>query len=57
MLLAVYKCQMCGERFEVELIDRDDPDERYMHGSSPRCKSCQSIRLELVDKRRCVKPR
>ena len=25
MVIKIFKCQMCGNRFEVEVFDRDDP--------------------------------
>ena len=28
MVIKLVKCQMCGHRFEVEVLDHDDPDDR-----------------------------
>ncbi len=28
MIVVEMKCGMCGRRFEIDLVDRQDPDER-----------------------------
>lgn len=50
MIVVRMKCQMCGERFEAELLDRDDPRERYTPGSPVRCPRCQSTRVETIQR-------
>ena len=48
MIVVQMKCQMCGERFEAKLLDRDDPKERSIIGSPVRCPRCNSERVETV---------
>jgi DNA-directed RNA polymerase subunit RPC12/RpoP len=55
MLLATLKCQMCGNKFEMEVIDRDDPDERHRQGDRIRCTKCNSDQVEVLQKRRAAR--
>jgi DNA-directed RNA polymerase subunit RPC12/RpoP len=48
MIVFEMKCQMCGQRFEVELLDRDDPEERNTRGFPARCPKCSSPEIEKV---------
>lgn len=48
MIIAQLKCQMCGERFEAKLLDRDDPAERARAGSPVRCPRCNSHYIETL---------
>lgn len=48
MIVGEMKCQMCGRRFEVELLDREDPRERHMPGAPVRCPNCNSQQVEKV---------
>jgi len=47
MVVAVLKRQMCGNEFEAEMLDRDDPNERYRHGTRIRCPRCSSTEIEV----------
>ncbi len=48
MLLKLFKCQMCGFRFENEVLDRNDPQEKNTPGSPICCDQCGSPRVEPV---------
>lgn len=48
MVVAEMKCQMCGKHFETQMLDRDDPNERYRTGSPVRCPKCSSVEIELL---------
>lgn len=48
MFIAQMLCQLCGERFEVKLLDRDDPRERNVVGSPVRCPKCNSSYVETI---------
>ena len=48
MVVAVLKCQMCGTKFEAEMLDRDDPNERHRQGSPIRCPRCKSTEIEAI---------
>jgi DNA-directed RNA polymerase subunit RPC12/RpoP len=52
MIVVVMKCGMCGNRFKIELLNREDPNERHVRGQAPRCPNCGSPRVEIVDKLR-----
>ncbi len=51
MLLALFKCQMCGKQFEIPVLDQNDPNERYRRGDSVRCPECNSREVEVLRKR------
>lgn len=48
MLIREMKCGMCGRRFEVEVLDRDDPKEKQVRGYPVRCPDCHSNMIEKV---------
>jgi len=48
MILVEMKCGMCGHRFEVKLIDRDDPREENLRGSPIRCEKCRHSNVEVT---------
>jgi len=48
MVIELMKCGMCGEKFEVELLDRNDPREKNIIGQSVRCPKCNSTFVEAV---------
>lgn len=48
MIVKLFKCQMCGERFEVECLDRQDPRERHVQGCQITCPKCHSPSVEEV---------
>jgi len=48
MVVLEMKCQMCGKRFEVEALDRDDPEERRAQGSPINCPNCGSYEIEKI---------
>lgn len=48
MIIGEMKCQMCDQRFEVEMLDREDPRERHMPGVPVRCPNCKSAMVEKV---------
>lgn len=48
MVVAQLKCQICGARFEAEILDKDDPNERHRGGSPVRCPKCGRSEIELV---------
>lgn len=48
MVVSEMKCGMCGRRFEVEVLDRDDPRERHVQGVPVRCPNCNSGVVERV---------
>lgn len=52
MLLAQMKCGMCGNRFELKILDREDPKERYIPGSPIQCPRCHSEFVEKLEVRR-----
>jgi hypothetical protein len=59
MIIAEARCQICGHRFEVELLDRDDPAERCIAGGQLCCPrpNCRSREVEIVRKIRREKRR
>lgn len=46
MVISEMKCGMCGHRFELEILDRDDPKEKHVSGYPVRCPKCQSTTVE-----------
>lgn len=48
MLIKLFKCQMCGFRFEVEVLDREDPKERDSPGYPICCDKCRSRHVEEI---------
>jgi DNA-directed RNA polymerase subunit RPC12/RpoP len=48
MIVREMKCGMCGRRFEVEVLDRDDPKEKHVPGYPIRCPECHSGVVEKV---------
>jgi DNA-directed RNA polymerase subunit RPC12/RpoP len=48
MVVASFKCQMCGEHFQKEMFDKDDPNERDRHGSPIQCPKCNSREIEVL---------
>ncbi len=48
MLVKLFKCQMCGLRFEVEVYDRRDPKEKDIPGVPVCCDRCNSHRIEEI---------
>ncbi len=48
MVVNEMKCGMCGRRFEAEVLDREDPKERNVHGVPLRCPNCNSNLIEKV---------
>lgn len=46
MLIKLFICQMCGQHFEVKVLDRDDPNERRLPGQRVCCERCGSPRIE-----------
>ena len=48
MVVIEMKCQMCGHRFEVESLDREDPKERHIQGMPVRCTNCKSMQVEKI---------
>lgn len=48
MIVGELKCQMCGRRFEVEMLDREDPREQHVQGVPVQCPNCNSTRVEKV---------
>lgn len=54
MVVLKMKCQMCGKRFEVEALDREDPQERRVQGSRINCPNCGSYEIEKIQALRRV---
>lgn len=50
MIVCEMKCTMCGRRFELELLDRDDPRESDVPGVPPRCPDCKSTMVDRIRK-------
>jgi DNA-directed RNA polymerase subunit RPC12/RpoP len=48
MVVQEIRCSMCGNTFEAKVLDRDDPQERDVYGSSLRCPKCNSVMLNVV---------
>jgi len=48
MIVSEFKCGMCGHRFEVEVLDRQDPREKNVPGSPVRCPKCHNGVVERV---------
>lgn len=48
MVVNEMKCTMCGKRFEVEVLDREDPRERNVHGYPVLCPNCNSRFVETI---------
>jgi hypothetical protein len=48
MVLKLFKCQTCNNRFDAEVLDNDDPKERQIQGPPLRCPNCRSSRLEVL---------
>lgn len=42
MVVNEMKCGMCGHRFEIEVLDREDPKEKHIPGVPVRCPKCNS---------------
>lgn len=47
MLLVELLCQICGSRFEAEVLDRENPREQH-EGNPVRCPHCDSMRIERI---------
>lgn len=48
MVVCEMKCGMCGRRFEIEVLDRQDPKEKHLPGIPVRCPNCNSKMVEKV---------
>ena len=48
MVLQEFKCQHCNHRFEAEVLDDDEPQERNRRGSPLRCPVCNYSLLEIL---------
>ena len=48
MVVIEMKCQMCGRRFEAEVLDREDPKECHVQGAPIRCPNCKSTQVEKL---------
>ena len=48
MVVKEMKCSMCGHRFQAELLDREDPNERHVFGAPLRCPKCNSTMVEAI---------
>jgi len=48
MRIVEFHCQMCDRRFEVRLIEEDDPAERDLPAGRPRCKFCGSYQVDPI---------
>ncbi len=48
MIIGEMKCGMCGRRFEVDMLDREDLRERDVPGVPIRCPNCRSTMVEKV---------
>ena len=48
MVVSEMKRGMCGHRFEIELLDREDPKEKHFQGHPVRCPQCGSMTVETV---------
>jgi hypothetical protein len=57
MNLKMFLCQMCGHKFEVECVDRND--RRYLHlmPSPVTCPKCRRPRVEEIQSRSRVMAR
>ena len=55
MIVAEVKCQMCGFRFELEILDREDPEERFVRGSAITCPRCHKSETEVTRRIRKAK--
>lgn len=60
MLVVLVRCKTCGEEFEVQILDDDDPKERHLQGPPVRCRNprCRSSEIARVrDLRKAPRPR
>jgi NAD-dependent SIR2 family protein deacetylase len=48
MVVKTLLCQMCGQSFEAEVLDREDSRERDRPGNPVTCPQCHSPRLEVI---------
>ncbi|MGL6075205.1 MAG: hypothetical protein ACRC8S_13680 [Fimbriiglobus sp.] len=48
MVVSEMKCGMCGCRFEIKVLDRQDPKEKDVPGYPVRCPNCNSNMVEKV---------
>ncbi len=48
MLLVMMKCQMCGNRFEATILDRENPSESRERGEPVRCPNCNSMQIDRL---------
>lgn len=48
MLLKLFKCQRCNNRFDAEVIDADDPKERELPTRPLTCPACGSTWIEVL---------
>jgi DNA-directed RNA polymerase subunit RPC12/RpoP len=55
MLTVEFKCQKCGLHFHKEVLDREDPNERYVQGAPLRCPNCNSMLIERLQTLRRVR--
>ena len=53
MIIALLRCNMCGHEFELEILDDDDPKERYVRHNPVRCPNprCRSAEITIVRKK------
>lgn len=58
MIRTLLRCQRCGHTFQIDFLDREDPDERDMVGGPPpRCPKCHTRELEPLQKTHVRRPR
>jgi len=48
VLVQLFKCQQCNNRFEAEVLDDDDPKERNRPANQLRCPECRSTFFEVL---------
>lgn len=48
MVVVELKCQSCGNKFETQVLDRENPREQRQLGSPVRCPKCRSSFIERI---------
>lgn len=48
MLLVEMRCQMCGDRFEATVLDREISNESHERGEPVRCPRCSSMQIDRL---------
>ena len=45
-----FRCKICGEEFEVKVIERDEANDPNIPSSPVRCPKCSNTQIEEIKK-------